>query len=57
MANKTQQVLEEDELSLLRKQTLSQEELFLLQYLKNTNRTASRRLQEVYELDFDLLDE
>ena len=53
MANKTQQVLEEDELSLLRKQTLSQEELFLLQYLKNTNRTASRRLQEVYELDFD----
>jgi hypothetical protein len=51
MTNITQNALEKDELNILREQMLRPEELFLLQYLKNTNRQASQQLRVVYEED------
>jgi hypothetical protein len=51
MVKITQQILEKEERELLREQMLEPEELFLLQYLKNANRTASQKLQSVYGWD------
>ncbi len=56
MANATQQFLENEEKNLLRQQILRPEELFLLQYLKDSNRKSSQRLQEAYELDLAIGD-
>jgi hypothetical protein len=57
MAKLTQKSLEKEELNLLREQMLRPEELFLLQYLKNSNRTASQKLQEVYGFDKQAVEE
>ena len=44
-------ILEKEELGLLREQMLNPEELFLLQYLKTANRAAAWKLQELYGWD------
>jgi len=51
MVNVTQQFLESEERNLLRQKMLKPEELFLLQYLRDSNRKSSQKLQEAYELD------
>jgi len=55
MAKTTQQMLEEEELSILREHMLSPEELFLLQYLKSSNRIASQKLREAYGQDIQIV--
>ncbi|MFH1801843.1 MAG: hypothetical protein ABH864_00145 [archaeon] len=51
MTNQSTEILEREELSLLREHMLRPEELFLLQYLKTANRAAAWKLQEVYGWD------
>lgn len=48
------QILEKEELTLLREQMLSSEELFLLQFLKGYNRKKSQRLADYLEADISI---
>jgi hypothetical protein len=51
MTDISRQALEKEEMELLREQMLEPEELFLIQFLKNSNRRAAKKLQEVYSWD------
>jgi hypothetical protein len=51
MTDISRQALEKEEMELLREHMLKPEELFLVQFLRHSNRKAAKKLQEVYSWD------